>query len=375
MVKSLINGTAGIEVERRMHQNRSKLHPDERVARKQILTARRRHLQPLWNTFEELLLPHLDGGLVLAVSGGPDSRILMEAMARWRQRDQGMILVASVDHGHRHAAREEARGVIARARILGFDGEPLHVSSKKSGEGQLRSLRYGSLFQFAAFHNCQSVVTAHHGSDQAEGLIMDLLGRGGGRHGAGMKHRTEFTNGTLLRPFLRLTKDDLSLARVALGVHDAISDPDDARGKNMRSRLRNGLMGSIKREDPRAELRLLRKSQLREEEEEAFALLAAAMPRERTPDEVHIPLDGTEVKAVLRRVIMEECARLSARDPRRSAPSLDALLVSLERDDGPKMFDLAGISVDVSKDRIRMVKRQPGHRLDSARKKTLKPDG
>ena len=51
-----------------------------------LKTEKRRALQPLWNTFDEHLKPHENRGLLLAVSGGPDSLALLESFVRWPNR-------------------------------------------------------------------------------------------------------------------------------------------------------------------------------------------------------------------------------------------------------------------------------------------------
>src|SRR5690606_16138329 len=95
-------------------------------ARRPVETERRRLLQPLWNALDVGVAPALPRGVLLAISGGPDSRALMEAVARWPRRfdprsgEVARIEVASVDHGARPEAQVEVEAVCGRARALGF---------------------------------------------------------------------------------------------------------------------------------------------------------------------------------------------------------------------------------------------------------------
>ena len=57
-------------------------------------------------------------GLILAVSGGPDSTALMLLASRWRERPP--VLVVTVDHGLRPEAADEARLVAENAATLGL---------------------------------------------------------------------------------------------------------------------------------------------------------------------------------------------------------------------------------------------------------------
>src|SRR5687767_6792616 len=57
-------------------------------------------------------------GLVLAVSGGPDSTALMVLVSRWSARPP--TLVVTVDHGLRPEAKTEPRLVAENAERLGL---------------------------------------------------------------------------------------------------------------------------------------------------------------------------------------------------------------------------------------------------------------
>lgn len=355
-----------------MHHKRPNMHLNRAVADPELVTLRRRLLQPLFNALDKTLLPYLDSGLLIAVSGGPDSRTLMEALARWQHREQGNICIGTIDHGIRRASLNEVHAVVARARVLGFEADYLRVFSHKVGEGDLRHRRYRALFQMAATNQCVYVVTAHHGTDQAEGLVMDLLGTGGGRHGAGMKSRTDFAGGSVLRPFLHLTKRDLESARTAIGVHDVVTDPMDIRGQNMRARVRLGLMAAIERNRPGTEARLIRKSKLRREEEDAFSELAGEVPRQFHENGVFIPLDRKYPHALIRRVIMDESSRLTDRDPRRSAPSLDALMDALYKPGLARSYSFAGVTARLDTQGIHLEKASQERRSSPREIKPLK---
>ena len=66
-------------------------------------------------------------GLILAVSGGPDSTALLWLVARWRKtRKRGPRLIAvTVDHGLRPEAKREATAVKRLARSLGIEHRTL----------------------------------------------------------------------------------------------------------------------------------------------------------------------------------------------------------------------------------------------------------
>src|SRR6185369_13774095 len=66
-------------------------------------------------------------GLILAISGGPDSTALMWLMSRWRERPP--VIVVSVDHGLRPEAADEARLVAGNAARLGLPSRTMRVAA------------------------------------------------------------------------------------------------------------------------------------------------------------------------------------------------------------------------------------------------------
>ena len=74
-------------------------------------------------------------------------------------------------------------------------------------EDQARTQRYDALLQMAKKHDCQTIVTAHHGVDQLETLLMRLI-RGSSLRGLGaMKWQRPLEQGVqLIRPMLKTDK-------------------------------------------------------------------------------------------------------------------------------------------------------------------------
>ena len=179
--------------------------------------------------------------LLLAVSGGPDSLALMLLAAAWSLRDKINIVVATVDHGLRAGAREEALYVAKEAKALGFEHRLLVWAGEKPAtrlQERAREARYALLAACAAALDPRAaIVTAHHADDQAETILFRLC-RGSGVAGlGGMSAISELNGAKLLRPLLDTPKSALEAICVEAGLA-YVTDPANANPRFARARLR-----------------------------------------------------------------------------------------------------------------------------------------
>lgn len=138
------------------------------------------------------MFSHGDGVLV-AVSGGPDSIALLHVLSTMREESGLHLAVAHLMHGIRgEAAREDARFVAQAAQSLAV---PFHLKEvdlprmkAEKGKGNIEAMareeRYRFFASLAKELRIGAVATAHTRDDQVETLLMWLL-RGSGRKGLG----------------------------------------------------------------------------------------------------------------------------------------------------------------------------------------------
>ncbi len=182
--------------------------------------------------------------LLLAISGGPDSMAMLLLAARWAARLGGgapALHVATVDHGLRLAARDEASLVAAAATRLGLPHATLAWEGQKPStriQERARVARYALLAAHARAVGATHVLTAHHADDQAETVLMRLA-RGSGLAGlAGMRRETRLAPDiVLVRPLLETPKADLVALCRAEGIAVA-DDPSNHDPAYARTRLR-----------------------------------------------------------------------------------------------------------------------------------------
>ena len=195
--------------------------------------------------------------IVLAVSGGPDSLALLYLAAEWIKRlrlVEPRVSVATVDHGLRPEAREEAQTVARHAATLDLPHSILAWDGQKPATGipnAARTARYALLDTHArgrADGKRVAVITAHHQDDQAETVFMRLARGGGVTALAAMPHSRALDVAAdapvqLVRPLLGFSKQRLIATLMARDV-PWIEDPTNTNVALERTRVRETLAAS-----------------------------------------------------------------------------------------------------------------------------------
>ncbi|NVJ00325.1 tRNA lysidine(34) synthetase TilS [Myxococcus sp. AM009] len=187
----------------------------------------------------------LEGGSVLlAVSGGADSTALLVGTALVAEPLRLRVEVASLDHGLRPEAAEEARrvSVLAAARGLPCHVQALRLRPGAGIEARAREARYAALEALRRERGLGVVATAHTASDQAETLLMRLA-RGTALRGAVGIHEAR---PGLVRPLLSRTREDVVAFLAEQGV-SYTTDPMNADPAHFRTRVRLGVLPALSR--------------------------------------------------------------------------------------------------------------------------------
>jgi tRNA(Ile)-lysidine synthase len=161
-------------------------------------------------------------GVLVAVSGGPDSVALLHGLVELREELSLRLEVAHLQHGVRgEDAKDDAAFVAELADKLQapFHLKEINLPAMKStaGKGNLEALgraeRYRFFADVARERKLEKVATAHTLDDQAETVAMWFL-RGAGLKGLGgmapVQSRTIGGNAiTVIRPLLEISKQEL----------------------------------------------------------------------------------------------------------------------------------------------------------------------
>lgn len=117
----------------------------------------------------------------IAVSGGVDSIALAALLQECLGQDAARTLFTfTVDHGLRPESSEEAQNVHVQLENMGFNHEILCIpdlSGRRTAlEENARIARYSALTRACLKYKIDEIYTAHHANDQAETVLLRLLG-------------------------------------------------------------------------------------------------------------------------------------------------------------------------------------------------------
>jgi len=325
------------------------------------------------------LFRNLEGlhGLVLAVSGGPDSTALLVLAALWaqhlkkRRQRAPKLLAVTVDHGLRPEAAREAAAVKALARRFGVAHRTLRWRGAKPKTGlqeAARRARYALLAQAAVRAGYEHVVTAHTLDDQAE-TVLFRLARGSGLAGlAGMAYASPLPAAGaasifLVRPFLPVSKARLVATLEVAGIRYS-DDPSNRDPRFARTRLR-AVMPALAREglDARSLARLAARVRRAETAIEfavgaARAALAPGMWREQGPIVFETGKFADLPAEVALRLLGRAIAHAGNEGPVELA-KLEVLYEALRWARGPLRRTLAGALVSMTGERLTVVRAPP----------------
>ncbi|APB34099.1 tRNA(Ile)-lysidine synthetase [Gloeomargarita lithophora Alchichica-D10] len=120
--------------------------------------------------------------VLVAVSGGQDSRCLLDVLHRLQPRWDWTLGIAHCDHGWRTDSRENAHYIQNLAAQYGYPYHLAQAQNLPSQEAAARQWRYHILLKIALQYNYKIITTGHTASDRVETFLFNLW-RGSGLAG------------------------------------------------------------------------------------------------------------------------------------------------------------------------------------------------
>ncbi len=252
---------------------------------------------------EENELFHQGNRVLVAVSGGLDSVVLLDILERLKKVYDLKIYVSHYDHKLRkdslyHAlfvyqlCKEKKLPLFITSSPVGAYAEREKISLEMAG----RELRYRIWYYLAKTYDLQKIALAHHLDDLAEEIFMRII-RGTGRRGlTGIPVKRE---NLIVRPLLFLTKDEIRRYAIERNLIWQ-EDPTNKDLRFLRNKIRHLLIPYIEKEfNPKIKESLKKTAAIIAEEEELIEELARKAYQDlRKMEEKDILLKLPELKKI-----------------------------------------------------------------------------
>ena len=204
--------------------------------------------------------------VIIACSGGPDSMCLLNLLIKLRNKKNLELIVAHVNHKLRSASDDEAKMVeeYAKKNNVTFELQELDYQNTKFSEDDAHRKRYKFFKSLIKKYKAYYLITAHHGDDLIETILMRIA-RGSNLNGyIGIKRVTQNEDYVTLRPLLSTTKDEIIKYNESENIPYVIDESNDSL-KYTRNRYRKNVLPFLKNEDEYIHLKYLKFSEELEE--------------------------------------------------------------------------------------------------------------
>ena len=203
-----------------------------------------------------------DDKVVVAVSGGPDSMFLLDALQKVRESKTFDIVVAHVNHNVRQESYEEAERVkeYCEKNNMIFEYMIIDKYGTDNFHDYARTVRYNFFESLVDKYNAKYLMTAHHGDDLMETILMRIV-RGSTVSGyAGFNRETKFDNYTIIRPLITLTKKEIQEYMDNNNLWYAV-DISNMKDVYTRNRYRKYILPKLKEENKNVHKKFLKFSE------------------------------------------------------------------------------------------------------------------
>ena len=201
--------------------------------------------------------------IVIGVSGGPDSMFLLNLLLAMKDNLNLKIICAHVNHGIRKESIEEEKFVENYCVInnIIFESKKIeNYRNNKFSENEAHKIRYQFFDSLVTKYNANYLMTAHHGNDLEETILMRIV-RGSNLKGyIGIPKINKNKNYLVVRPLLTLNKQEI---KKYLDEHNIkyYVDKSNTDLKYTRNRYRQKVLPFLEQEDANVHLKFVKFSE------------------------------------------------------------------------------------------------------------------
>lgn len=204
----------------------------------------------------------LNDTIVIGCSSGPDSMALVDMLLKIRDKYQLSLVVAHVNHNVRSESYEEAEYLKEYCfnNKLTFESMIIEEYGDDNFHNEARNIRYNFFESLVNKYDAEYLMTAHHGDDLIETILMRMV-RGSNLSGySGFKEVVEMDGYKIVRPLIRYTKQELEDYVKENKVKYYVDSSND-KDKYTRNRYRKHVIPFLKEEDANVHHKFLKFSE------------------------------------------------------------------------------------------------------------------
>ena len=202
-----------------------------------------------------------DDRIVIGCSTGPDSMALVDMLLKIRNKYNLSLIIAHVNHNVRKESYEEQEFIkeFCRDNNIIFEGMIIEEYGDDNFHNEARNIRYNYFDSIVHKYNANYLMTAHHGDDLMETILMRIV-RGSNLNGySGFRKIIDMGDYKIVRPFISLTKKELEDYDRENNVKYYV-DASNSKDTYTRNRYRKYILPFLKSEDENVHLKFLKYS-------------------------------------------------------------------------------------------------------------------
>ena len=197
--------------------------------------------------------------IVVGCSTGPDSMALVDMLLKVRDKYSLTIIVAHVNHNVRKESYDEAIFIedYCKDNNLMFESMVIENYGDDNFHNEARFIRYNFFENIVHKYDANYLMTAHHGDDLIETVLMRMV-RGSNLAGyGGFKKIVDMDDYKIVRPLINYTKEELENYDKENHVKYFI-DASNSKDTYTRNRYRKYVLPFLKDEDPKVHEKFLK---------------------------------------------------------------------------------------------------------------------
>ena len=245
-----------------------------------------------------------NSSIVIATSGGPDSMVLLNLLSTVKKEKKLKLICAHVNHKLRKESDDEAKMVKNYCEKNKIIFEYMTIDEYQGNtENYARKKRYDFFEKLIKKYSSTYLLTAHHGDDLTETIIMRII-RGSSLKGyAAFSEITETKDYKIYRPLITKTKEELLNYAKENNIPYAIDKSNDS-DEYTRNRIRKYILPKLKIENKNVHLKFLEFSQNILETENYFKeVLKKIMPNIYKNNKLNIDLFLKEESLIQTKIV------------------------------------------------------------------------